>query len=207
MQVDRRALAFFITNNACPQLLRLRSLAILEPFYRKAEAGYYDVACGDKDKRGIRAALSTALGEDVLGIAAVGIAEATCRGPEYLRRLRADIGRTLACAIGDKYEALLTRRLGKDGRERMERVFWESVGEPVWRAFEGDGNRWAALGVALLCTARAGLLAAASDLCGFASVGDVVNLSRLAPLVRALTGAVILGERANAPEVWIVITD
>jgi hypothetical protein len=182
-------------------------LALLEPFFRKADSAMYDVEPASALREdGAASALATATGARVEHVMFVSLRTA----PMPLRG-------EAAVAFWDAHakersadlKSLLWRRntgtleAGLGGNAKVlefHDLIWKSIGEPLWHSFEQ--NRWDSTGNALRLVVRANLLEAIMHFAGFILLGDEGRLATLRPLMRLLAATVPIGASRRDESTW-----
>ena len=209
---DRSTLHHFLLERCKGDRERvIADLAILEPFYRKADTQMYDVAPS--------AALSAQA-------AAEAIAEATGARIERidflsLRRgafpLRGDAAvafwESQVRELSADVKSMLWRRntgameAGFGGEKNVlefHDLVWKTIGEPLWHSFEQ--NRWETTGHKLRLIVRANLLESVKQFTGFMLLGVEERLASLRPLMRLMATAMPIGARGD-DAAWSCIAD
>ncbi len=211
MLSDKRSLFDFLSNGRPGGGRHVRGhLDALEPFFRKAEAGEYDlVPADDALKQDAAEAIVIASGESVARIECVSLARGglPLTGPAraafweaHARDLTVDLKR----ALWRRHEAAIGSVLPADRREHLERVIWRAIGEPLWHSFEE--NRWDDTGHELRLVIRANVLSAFLHYACFLLLGDEQRVEAMLPLMRLMSRSLPLGERADVPGTWTCIT-
>lgn len=205
MLSDRHSLkAFLLGISGQRSGLVRKEIALLEPLCRKADNGFYDlVPATAVAKSDIRAAVGTAVGRVPEDVSFASLADGAHDRDAYWGQVEGDLGEDLRASICSRYAAALTKRMGGDGYERMQTVFWETLGKPLWHSFEE--NRWDDIGQRLRLSVRCGLLATSVHFLGFVATGDAENSERLRPLLRLFARTAVLGRRKAQPQTMIAI--
>lgn len=184
--------------------------AALDPFFRKAEAGEYDLVPADDLKADEAAeAIAIASGAEVGRIACVSLSRGAsplvgaARAAFWEAHAR-DLSLDLKAALWRRHDAALVNAIPADRRHHLERVIWHAVGEPLWHSFER--NRWDETGIDLRLVIRANVLAAFLHYACFVFLGNEARVDAMLPLMRLMTRTLPLGERADAPGTWTCIT-
>ncbi|HSD12828.1 MAG TPA: hypothetical protein VLC10_04680 [Patescibacteria group bacterium] len=211
MLSDKRSLFDFLIDGRPGGGSDVRGhFAALEPFFRKAEAGEYDLVPADELRHDEAAeAISVASGADVSRIACVSLSHGAS---PLIGRARADFWEAhardlsidLKLALWRQHECILGTAISAERRQRLERVIWHAVGEPLWHSFEQ--NRWDETGTDLRLVIRANVLAAFLHYAGFVLLGNERRVESLLPLLRLMSRTLPLGERADEPGTWTCIT-
>ena len=185
-------------------------LALLEPFFRKAEAGMFDLApAGALRHDRTAATLSIATGVEIAKISFVSLeggakplcgAAAEAFWEAHARELSADVKGYLWRRNMGVFEAVL----GRDRQARLEKILWHTIGEPLWHSFEK--NRWDEIGNQLRLVIRANVLETLLQFTGFLLLGDERRLATLRPLLVLMDSAMPVGERRDAVGTWTTIT-
>lgn len=184
-------------------------LALLEPFFRKAEAGMFDLAPAAEQRIDAAAAsLSNATGADIASVSFLSLEDGAkpLRGEAaaafweaHARELSADVKGYL----WRRNMGALETALGRELLFGLEHVLWRAIGEPLWHSFEKD--RWNDTGNALRLVIRANLLETLLQFTGFLILGDERRLESLRPLVRLMATAMPIGERRDTPGAWTTV--
>jgi hypothetical protein len=205
MLSDRHSLKAFLLGIAEARAPKVRAeIILLEPLCRKADSGFYDLApAAALAKSDIRSAVGSAVGDAPADVSFVSLAEGSGDRDAYWSKVAGDLGEELRQSVCRRYSAALSSRMGAEGYEAMQAVFWQTLGEPLWHSFEE--NRWDDIGQQLRLSVRAGLLATAVHFLGFVAVGDEENAERLRPLLRLFAKTAVLGRRREQPQTMIAI--
>ncbi|MEY4744519.1 MAG: hypothetical protein RL272_464 [Candidatus Parcubacteria bacterium] len=211
MLSDKRALFDFLIGGRLKPDCDVRAhLAALDPFFRKAESGEYDLLPSERvDPRDAADAISAATGVDIRRIAFVSLAGGASPlagdarvafWSAHSRGLSDDLKR----ALWRLHSGILGSAIPDSRRSRLERVIWHAIGEPLWHSFEQ--NRWDATGNDLRLVVRANVLGAFLHYSEFVMLGNEHRIESLKPLMALMPGALPIGERADEPGTWTCIT-
>lgn len=205
MLSDRHSLkAFFIGISGNRREAVRQEVGLLEPLCGKADSGFFDLAPASATaKADIRSAVGAAVGRAPRDVTFASLSDGARDRDAYWGKVEGDLGEELRSSVCGRYAARLAERMGDDGYERMQAVFWETLGEPLWHAFEE--NRWDDIGQRLRLSIRCGLLATSVHFLGFVATGDAENAERLRPLLRLFSKTAVLGRRKEQPQTMIAI--
>ncbi len=205
MLSDRNGLkAFFLELAGARADVVAQEIALLEPLCSKADRCFFDLAdARDVEKQDVLKAVSVATGDAPVEVRFASLADGAHDHDFYWSKITDDLGvelRTLLCA---RYAPVLTAEIGVATYDQMLNVFWATLGEPLWHAFEH--NRWDDLGQRLCHTVRASVLATAVHELGFVAVGDEAHAAHLRPLLQLYSKTAVLGRRKSAPDTVVTI--
>jgi len=208
MFTDRSTMhRFLLENGKGPDASVRADLALLEPFFRKADSAMYDVAPASAlHAKGAAAALSEATGAHIERVAFVSLMHGALplRGEaaeafwnDRARERSAD----LKSLLWRRNTGTLEAGLGPQSKLlEFHDLIWKSIGEPLWHSFEQ--NRWDATGSSLRLIVRANLLEAIAHFAGFILLGDEERLKTLRPLMRLLAATVPIGASRSDESTW-----
>lgn len=205
MLSDRHALKAFLLGISRSRAKLVRSeIDLLEPLCKKADNGFFDLMPANAMRKDdVRSAVGAAVGRAPDDVAFVSLADGAADRDAYWGQVEGDLGEELRSSVCGRFSGALSVRMGAAAYDRMQTVFWETLGEPLWHAFEV--NRWDDIGQRLRLSVRAGLLATSVHFLGFVAVGDAENAERLRPLLRLFAKTAVLGRRKAEPETMIAI--
>lgn len=210
---DRSTLRHFLLERGKGDPDRVRAdLALLEPFFRKADAQMFDVVpSANLRTEQVAAALAEATGALIERIHFISLRD----GPSPLRgEAAAAFWESQAKELSADVKSLLWRRnvgameAGLGAQENVlafHALVWKTIGEPLWHSFEQ--NRWEATGHKLRLIIRANLLEAVLQFSGFILLGAEDRLASLRPLMRLMAETMPVGARSGNDAVWACITD
>jgi hypothetical protein len=198
MHTDRLVLERFFSHRARRPGQAQAALDALEPFYRKAEAGRYDLIYGPRLNVGeVCAALWTAADADAKGVVltptCVPVSDpapwAEAKAPSLLERLQGRFAGPRATAlpptVSEELQVAFEAALGEPLRCALSRALAESphVRQDAW-----DAVRYALSSYVVLALA------------------DNPATASLAPLLRVLEQAIPLSPLPGKPRIWCVLT-
>lgn len=209
---DRSTLHHFILERGKGERSRVRAdLALLEPFFRKADAQMFDVAPSARVNAGdAAAAIAEATGALIEGVEFLSLfgGPSPLRGEAAVAFWEAQV-RELSADV----KSLLWRRnvgemeSGFGGEKNVlefHDLIWRTIGEPLWHSFEQ--NRWETTGHKLRLIVRANLLETVKQFAGFILLGEEDRLASLRPLMRLMTAVMPIGAKGGDERTWTCIT-
>ncbi len=189
MSTDREALRSFLLENAKVPEMVPEAMRLMEPFFKKAEAGRYE-----------------------LGEVSVHIVT------QSMEAIDIAIG-TMISGTKSVSAARLYPKPSRVSREAYEKSLWASLRDSLWASFQASigGCLGASLGASLRASIGASLLVSLGAslwdnlraslflYLGFTLAGDREKVNRLTPLIELLPHAIPLGEMKDDPGTWLVL--
>ncbi|HTM67734.1 MAG TPA: hypothetical protein VL426_00390 [Candidatus Binatia bacterium] len=209
---DRSTLHHFLLERGKGERGRVRAdLALLEPFFRKADAAEYDVSHASRvEPQKAAEAIAEATGADIERVDFLSLRT----GPSPLRGDAAvAFWESQVRELSADVKSLLWRRNtgameegfgGEKNVLEFHDLIWQTIGEPLWHSFEQ--NRWESTGHKLRLIVRANLLEAVKQFSAFMLLGAEERLVSLRPLMRLMAEAMPIGARNGNDAVWACIT-
>jgi hypothetical protein len=209
MATDRAAVKSLLSEQGQEKLMER-----LEPFFQKADRGFYDLAdrataLKRMTPAGFRVARHPDRGFRVECFSFDDLARQSeaCRTQSIGQAVWDNVVRAaeirLRQEIGSLYNERMDAYLGPVMRQRVGEVLWPALGFSLWHSFQK--NRWDAASQKFKFEFRGLVIRTLEFYVGYSLAGDEETAAGLADLVDVLRDVAVIGRRRGTENVYITV--